>query len=358
MSAKFTIKALIILSGIIASNVYAQFAIPVGHNEWSWNAWSIQERYVDMTIRDQVASVTVTDNIINPGRSAIEIQYIFPLPPDAAVDQFTLIADGKELSGQILDADEARRVYNDIVRRQRDPGLLEYAGYGFFRSSAFPLGPGKPAQLVVHYTATCKKDGDMVEVWYPMSSGRFCAAPVVNFKITVDIKSVESIANVYSPSLELEIERKSSDRVVASFQSKDYRPQVDFQLFYDVSREAIGATLLTYWPDRNEDGYYLMMVSPSPRAGSTSTVLSKDILIVMDRSGSMSGEKIIQAREAVRFIINNLNPGDRFNFISYNDNVSSCFDALHSASPGNIQLALNGLDRTEASGSTNIYRAL
>ena len=177
MTAKFPISTLIVLTGLLASGAVAQIAVPVQFDNNWWECWSIQERNVDIVVRDQVASVTVTDQVVNPCSRNVEIEYMFPLPPDAAVDQFTLVVDGRELTGRILDAKEARQIYNDIVRRRRDPGLLEYAGCGFYRSSAFPLAPGKSAELIVHYTATCKKDGDLVELWYPMSSGRFCAEP-------------------------------------------------------------------------------------------------------------------------------------------------------------------------------------
>jgi Ca-activated chloride channel family protein len=287
----------------------------------------------------------------------VEVQYLFPLPPDAAVDQFTLVVDGRELTGHVLDANEARQIYNDIVRRQRDPGLLEYAGCGLYRSSAFPLPPGKAAELIVHYTATCKKDGDIVELWYPMSSGHHCVESIGQFAINADVQSAGSIANIYSPSLDLDFSRRSPNRVVAHFEGHDYRPFADFQLFYQTSREEVGATFLTYWPDQTQDGYYLMMVSPSP-CGEADAIQAKDIVIVLDHSGSMSGEKIVQAREAVRFVLNNLNGDDRFNFIAYNDDVTLCLESLLPASSGNIHRAMDRLDRTDANGGTNIYQAL
>jgi Ca-activated chloride channel family protein len=357
MSAKLTAKALIMFTGLMASSACAQIAVPVRYDDYWWECWSIRERSVEMVVRDQIASVTVTDDVVNPCPHDVEIQYVFPLPPDAAVDQFTLVVDGRELTGHMLDADEARRIYNDIVRRRRDPGLLEYAGYGFFRSSAFPLHPGKSAKLIVHYTATCKKDGDIVELWYPMSSGRFCAGPVGHFRITADIQSAGDVSNVYSPSLDLDIDHKSPRRVVASYEAHGYRPLADFQLFYEASREEVGATFLTYWPDRREDGYYLMMVSPRANV-EADAIQSKDIVIVLDRSGSMSGEKIRQARDAVRFVFNNLNRGDHFNFIAYNEDVSPCFESLRPASRESIGRAMERLDRTDAAGGTNIYRAL
>jgi Ca-activated chloride channel family protein len=294
--------------------------------------------------------------VVNSGSRNVEVQYMFPLPPDAVIDAFTLVVDGRELSGQMLEAGEARRIYDDIVRRQRDPGLLEYAGYGCYRSSAFPLPPGKDAELVIHYTATCRKDGDVVEVWYPMSSGNLSRQPVGDFYVTADVQSAGGITNVYSPSLDLNIDRKSPKRVVAAFEAHTYRPLADFQLFYEVSRSDVGATFLTYWPDRTRDGYYLLMVSPNPHLNKQA-VQPKDIIIVLDRSGSMNGEKIRQAREATRFILDNLNPGDRFNFIAYNDNVDPCFESLLSATRDNVSRAQSRLDRVDASGGTNIYQA-
>ncbi|MFZ5432683.1 MAG: VWA domain-containing protein [Calditrichota bacterium] len=357
MSIKLSITSLILGIGLLTTTAIAQIAVPIRPYD-DWNAcWSIRERTVDMVVRDQVASVTVTDQVQNRGGHIVEVQYLLPLPPQAAVDQFTLVVDGRELTGQIMDAQEARQIYNQIVRRQRDPGLLEYADYGLYRSSAFPLSPGKSAELIVHYTATCDRNGDVVELWYPLASGRYTAEPANRFSISADIESAAEIANVYSPSLDLKINRKNSKRVIAKFEAQRYRPVNDFQLFYESSREAVGATFLTYWPDLDQDGYYLMMVSPSPRLTSSS-VLPKDIVIVLDRSGSMSGEKIQQAREAARFVVENLNRDDRFNFIEYNDKATPCFESLQSASRRNMDLAVDRLDRMDASGSTNIYEAL
>jgi Ca-activated chloride channel homolog len=347
----------VLVAGLTASTAIGQMVIPVRNYERGWECWSIEERDIDILVQDQVAFVTITDVVSNTCYSDVEIQYLFPLPPAAAVDQFTLIVDGRELSGHILDAQEARQIYNDIVRRRKDPGLLEYAGAGLYRSSAFPLGPGKSAKLILHYTLTCKKDGDVVELWYPMSSGRTCTTPVGRFHLSADIESTGDISSVYSPSLDLKIDRKTPGRVRVDFEARGYRPLSDFQLFYEVARDEMGATFLTYWPNRNEDGYYMMMVSPNPRLGS-GTVMPKDIVIVLDHSGSMSGDKIRQARDAVQFILDNLNRNDAFNLIVYNDRVSSCFASLRPATRENVDEAVERLRRTDAEGGTNIYQAL
>lgn len=113
MFTRFKIIPLAMLVGLTATCAVAQIAIPVHFQDQWWECWSIRERSVDMTVRDQVATVSVTDEVVNPCPQTAEIEYVFPLPPDAAMDQFTLVVDGRELTGRILDADEARRSYED-----------------------------------------------------------------------------------------------------------------------------------------------------------------------------------------------------------------------------------------------------
>ncbi|MCB9357849.1 MAG: hypothetical protein H6505_04665, partial [Calditrichaeota bacterium] len=131
-------------------------------------AWKIESRHVDMRVRSQVASVTVTETLLNTCGRMFEADYLFPLPQDAAVSSLTLTVDGKEMQGELLSVDDARRYYEDIVRRQRDPALLEYAGEGLFRLSAFPLQPGKPVKVSLHYDQICLRDGDLTELSYPL----------------------------------------------------------------------------------------------------------------------------------------------------------------------------------------------
>lgn len=310
-----------------------------------------------MTVRDQVASVTVTETLINKGRHLLEVEYYLPIALDAAIDEMTLVVDGKEITGELLDADKARRIYDRIVRHRRDPALLEYAGLGLYRTSAFPLRPNKPAKLIVHYSQVCKKDGDLVELWYPLSTGKYSEKPVRKLEVIADIKSRVDITTVYSPTVEVDIDRRAPDHVIVEYRAKDIRPLMDFQLFYQTSNEEIGATFLSWWPDRGQDGYYMMMVSPNPQTAQT-RVLPKDVVVVLDRSGSMSGKKIRQAKEAARFIFRNLNPSDRFNFIAYNDACDLCFESLHDAGIENIEIALDFLDRMRARSGTNIHEAL
>jgi Ca-activated chloride channel family protein len=319
--------------------------------------WAVKYHHVDIIVRDQVASVTIDQEFVNTGEQAIEVEYLFPVPPEAAIDAMTLSVDGKDFAAKLLKADEARRIYEDIVRRKKDPALLEYVGFGLYKTSAFPLEKGKPAKVIVHYTCVCKKDRDLVEVWYPLNTEKFSATSIEDVTVTVDVKTAADITAVYSPTHDLAVERKDPRHTVATYHATNTLPATDFQVFYRSADEAIGATLLTTWPQADEDGYFLALISPNPRSAAA-TVAAKDIVLVLDRSGSMSGEKLTQAKEAAAFVLSNLNAEDRFNVVAYSDSVETVFDALVAADAAHVEQARDRLERISAGGGTNIHEAL
>jgi len=319
--------------------------------------WAVNYHHVRMTVRDQVASVTIDQEFVNTGPGMIEVEYLFPVPPGAAIDAMTLVVNGKELVARLLKADEARKVYEDIVRRKKDPALLEYAGFGLYRTKAFPLEPGKPAKVIVHYNYVCKKDRNLVEVWYPLNTEKFSARPIGDVKVVVDVKSKSDITSVYSPTHDLSVKRKGPRRVIATYHAKNVLPSTDMQVFYRAADEDIGATLLTYKPRPDRDGYFMMLASPNPRTAKA-RIMPKDIILVFDHSGSMSGEKIDQARAAVSFVLKRLNDEDRFNVVAYNDLVEPFFDGVVPADDKHLADAQDRLDRIDAGGGTAIDAAL
>ena len=131
-------------------------------------SYEIREVSVDARVRDQVAEVQVSQTFHNPGSIQIEAEYLFPLPEEGAIQNFVLLVDGKELPGRLLPKDEARRIYEEIVRTKRDPALLEYMGRGLYRTSVFPIPPGADRKVTMRYTQICKRDRDVVEFSYPV----------------------------------------------------------------------------------------------------------------------------------------------------------------------------------------------
>ncbi len=320
-------------------------------------SWAVKYHHVNILVRDQVASVSIDQAFVNTGKGAIEVEYLFPVPPGAAIDSMTLVVDGKEFAAKLLKAEEARKIYEDIVRRKKDPALLEYVGFGLYKTRAFPLQPGKPCKVIVTYKNICKKDRDLVEVWYPLNTEKFSARPIESVRVKVDIKTKVDIGPVYSPTHSLQVDRKGPRHVIATYEVKKALPTSDLQVFYKAANEKIGATLLTHQGNRKKDGYFMLLVSPSPRIAGTG-VVAKDLVAVFDHSGSMSGEKIEQAKDALRHILKNLNSEDRFNVVAYNDSATTFFSSLVPAKEANVVEALDMVDRIEATGGTNIHEAL
>jgi Ca-activated chloride channel family protein len=348
------------LVGAFASACLADgMIVPVRPEVRVRGAWAVKYHRVDVKVRDQIAMVTIDQAFVNTGRRAIEVEYLFPVPPAAAIDSMTLLVNGREYTAKLLKADEARKVYESIVRRKKDPALLEYAGFGLYRTKAFPLEPGKPARVVVTYKDRCRKDRNVVEVWYPLNTEKFSAKPLDEVRVAVDIRSRADIGPVYSPTHSVNIKRDPNDarHVTVTYEEKKTLPTTDFQVFYKTDNKKIGATLLTHQGRAAKDGYFMLLVSPNPRA-SVRTVAPKNVIVVLDRSGSMSGEKIRQACNAVRFILNNLNENDLFNVVAYNDSVETFHDELAAPTPKRLADALDRVDRIEAGGGTDIDAAL
>ena len=320
--------------------------------------WSVKHHHVKITVRDQVASVHIDQAFVNNGRADMEVEYLFPIPPGAAIDSMTMVVDGKELTGKIMEAKEARKIYEDIVRKKKDPALLEYVGYGVYRTRAFPLQKGKPANVVMTYTTVCRKDHDLVEVFYPLNTEKYSAKKIDSVKVSVDIKEKADVTAVYSPSHDLKVERKDARHVVASYDVKDALPDIDFQVYYKAADEKIGATVLSHRADKKADGYFMVLVSPNPKT-AVKHVASKDVVIVLDRSGSMSQNgKIDQAKKALHQVVSSLGEEDRFGVITFCGSVDKVFPKLVAATKKKVDEAIEAIDRIDATGGTNIDEAV
>ena len=360
------LAALVVFAGLSAAATADGFIVPIHRHPPHPHprpqpvpfrgSWAVKYHHVNIRVRDQVASVSIDQAFVNTGQGAMEVEYFFPVPPGAAIDSMTLMVDGKEFTAKLLKADEARKIYEETVRRMKDPALLEYAGFGLYKTSAFPLQPGKPANVLVTYKGVCRKDNNLVEVWYPLNTEKFSAKPLESVEVKVDIQSKGDITTIYSPTHQLTFERDEPRHKVAVFKAKDALPVTDFQVLYKESDDAVGATLISHLGDDEKDGYFMLLVSPNPRSAKTH-VVPKDVVVVFDHSGSMRGEKLDQAKDALRYILKNLNKEDRFNVIVYSDSTEPMFDRLVGARE-KLDEAMERIDGLDATGATNIHEAL
>lgn len=316
----------------------------------------LKTQRVEADIVDGVAVTRVEQSFVNPMSTAIEGTYIFPLPDGAAVSDFSMTVGGKTLRGEVLEADQARRTYEDIVRRARDPGLLEYLGSRLYRASVFPIPPGSRLDVKLQYTQTLSESGGLGLLRHPARGDQPGAPPIEQWVVQVRIKSTLPLASVFSPSHKCDIRRPSDNEAVVVFEQSQARADADFLLYYQRKDAAFGLSLLTHRP-AGDAGYFLLRLSPRVESRDEAAA-GKDLAIVVDTSGSMAGAKMEQARRALRFCINALSGKDRFNVYGFSTEVHPFRDGLVTADAEVKQAALDYADGLQALGGTNINQAL
>ncbi len=307
---------------------------------------------VTVTIDTQVATTRITQVLRNDGHWLAEGVFLMPLPRDAAVSDLVLWIDNEPVTAELLDRDEARRIYEDIVRTLRDPALLEWADHDLVRLSVFPIPEGDTRKVEVSYTEVLPADAGLLR--YTQAFGAEHGAPIESLTVTVDATSTSPINAIYSPSHTLAVSRDGDRAFTASVEATDVAPDEAFSLFYSVGEDAIGVDLLTYLDPDDGDGFFLLLVNPEIAAPAEA--VARDVIFVLDRSGSMEGEKFTQARAAVRFVLEHLNPQDHFNVVTFSTDVTSYSPTLVPADEAAD--AADWVDGQSAGGATDINRAL
>ncbi len=310
---------------------------------------------VDVKIDGQSAITKIDQAFYNPSHHQLEGFYIFPVPKGAVISKFTMNINGKETKAELLDAEKARKFYEDIVRQMRDPALLEYSEQNIFKLRIFPIEPRSEKKISISYTQVLESDNNMIEYLYPLNTEKFSAKPLKNVSVRVDLKSPEKIKNIYCPTHEVDIVHKSDFHSIISYEAENVKPDIDFKLYFSKNASQIGLSLLTC-KSGSDDGYFLLSASPSISIDKQN-VENKDITFILDVSGSMSGEKIEQAKKALLYCVNNLNADDHFNIIRFSTEAYSLFNSLQKVEKQNINKAKSFIDDLQAIGGTNIDEA-
>jgi Ca-activated chloride channel family protein len=320
--------------------------------------YKIQELEVNARIIDQVAQVQVSQSFVNTGSRQLEVSFVFPLPYDGAIDQLTLMVDGKEYPARLLKAEEARRMYEDIVRKNKDPALLEWMGTGLFKTSVFPVPPGAKRTVNLRYSQLCRMQEGLTDFLFPLSTAKYTSEAPEKVTLRASIESQVDIKNVYSPSHAIEVKRPDDRHAVVSYTLKNEVPGADFRLLYDVGKGKVSTRVLSYRPEKDSDkeGYFLLLTTPEIKADQER--VKKTVLCVIDRSGSMSGKKIEQVKAALKFVLQNLREGDLFNIIAYDSEVEAFRPELQKYDDATRKAALGFVEGLYAGGSTNIDAAL
>jgi Ca-activated chloride channel family protein len=321
------------------------------------SSYKIRALDVQATIRDQGAKVQVSQVFQNTGSTVLEAQFALPIPEHAAITGMTLLVDGKELPGKLLKKEEARRIYEETVRRQRDPALLEYLGQGLFQTQVFPIPPHAERTVEIRYTQLLKKDSGLVDFILPIGTTKHSNRPVESLGVTVRVEAADEIKTIYSPTHALEIQRSDNHHAIAKLSLKEASVPNDLRLLYSTISGLVGMNVISYRPSENDDGFFVMLASPEVRPALEQRI-EKSMVFVFDKSGRMSGKKIDQGREALKFLIQQLKPGDTFNIVAYDSAVETFRPELQRVDDATIRAALGFADGMYAGGGTNIDGAL
>ena len=334
-----------------------------------------QSSDVRVNLIDGVLRYEITETFVNRGSRLGEADFMFPLPKGAAFQDLKLSINGELVSGETMSADRARQIYEEIVRRQRDPALLEWMGYGLLRARIFPIAPGEEKKVVVRFQTVANREGDALRIDYfrGLRTNQFGSGQQpegrVSFLLTYPNDAMYGTA--YSPTHSIFEQRYGSERYdngdndgdrsfassyrgsVRRFEVRDARGEVT--LLIPVRRSASAAISLLANAPGNDDGFALITLSPPavrPRP------VPRDVTFVIDVSGSMSGQKIEQARSAGKQLLRTLSAMDRFRLIDFSSDVRTFRDDYSTATSENIRAAERYLDELDAQGSTNISGAL
>lgn len=317
--------------------------------------FSVKYHHVNVEIDSQSAVTSVDQVFHNETARDTEGTYIFPMIEGAAINRFSMYDGDREIEGKVLDKDSAREIYESIVRKAQDPALLEYVGLNMFKARVYPIPANGDKRIKLQYSEVLNKEAGLVKYVYPLSTEQFSAKPLQDVSITLHIKSRQPIANIYSPSHEIDVKQTTPTEATVVWKGSNITPDRDLVLYYSVSDQNLPIQVISHH-EPSEPGYFMLLASP--KVTEDIKPLPKQIVFVIDRTGSMSGEKIEQAKKALKYCIHQLKPSDRFNVIMFNEDTEWFKTGLTLATRENIAAAVKMVDGIDARGGTNIDKAL
>lgn len=319
---------------------------------------TVKYHSVTCDIVDGVATTVIDQEFVNNQEyDAVEGRYIFPVPAGVSISEFNMLIDGVEHAATVMSKEEAREYFINAIKNSSQASLLEYTDNSAYSLEVGTVAPGESRRVQITYVEVLPKNDGLSRYLYPLNTERYSMQLIDTVSVEVSITNTTPITSVYSPSYPVTIERIDERSVVARYASTGSRPDRDFDLYYKLSDDDISFHLFTY-KEAEEDGYFLMLITPQFAEPDNQTVVAKDIVFTIDQSGSMSGTKVEQARDALRFCIGRLQEDDYFNIVAFQSTVSSNAEALLQATEENISGAEPFVDAITATGGTNISEAL
>ncbi len=320
--------------------------------------------HINVDINDQIAVKTYHCAFRNPnGRAIVGGTCYMELEPGTQVNQMSVLVDGKEMQAEILDVEKANQVFQEIVQKGGSPALLEYYGNQLIQTKIPRVEAGKTVMVKLTYTTVLKKHGNLIRLQMLNTNPKALMQPLKEASVTVNIRSTEPIKNIYSPTHEVKLVEKKDWDISVEWKQKNYLPKHPFVLYYQTSPDKVGASLIAH-RESGEPGYFMLMLSPAQGQGmgklTAEQILPKDVVFCVDTSGSMlEDQKMMQARDALKYCVNHLRSGDRFNIIDFSTTARHFNQrGLIEFNEESKQNALSYAEAMTARGGTAIEEAL
>ncbi|NJO91451.1 MAG: hypothetical protein HC831_22675 [Chloroflexia bacterium] len=224
---------------------------PTGHLPYVIETKSLK---VETKIKDQFAITKIDQVFYNPSNMNLEGYFLFPVPKGCVIKNFTMDINGKKMQAELLDAEKARKIYEDIVRKLKDPALLEYSEQALFKVRIFPIEARKEKHIEISYSEILEKDNNTQEYVFPLNTKKYSASPLQNISFKIDVESLQGLKTVYSPTHEMEINRKDPNHATIGFEASSLKPNLDMRLFIGFDNKKIGMSVLSY-KEANENGF-------------------------------------------------------------------------------------------------------
>lgn len=319
-----------------------------------------------------LARVTVTQQFINPLDHAIEAVYLFPLPHRAAVDEMTMKVGDRTIQGTIRRREEARRIYEDARKHGRLASLLNQDRPNVFTQAVANIGPGMKVEVTIRYIETLGYEGGGYEFAFPMVVGprynpRGLANPVPgtfaakgsraghDISLSMNIDAGLPIRSIASPTHAVDLTAPTAQQATVRLRQQHEIPNRDFLLRWAVAGNRIEDALLAHREQRG--GFFTFILQP-PQSVRAAEVTPKEIVFVVDTSGSMSGFPIEKSKEVIKLALDGLNPRDTFNLITFAGDTHILFPKPVPATEANVHRAQQFLLGRSGGGGTEMMKAI
>ncbi|WP_413709895.1 marine proteobacterial sortase target protein [Rhizobium sp. Rhizsp82] len=351
---------------------------------------------VQMDVSGPVARVKVTQRFQNPSKGWVEGTYVFPLPENSAVDELKMQIGDRFIEGQIKPRQEAREIYEQAKAEGKKAALLEQQRPNIFTNQVANIGPGETIVVQIEYQQTVHQSGGEFSLRFPMVvAPRYNPAPVVQtvefnngagfavpsdpvpnrekieapvldprenarinpVALTVNLKAGFPLGDVKSAFHDVDIKQDGDQNRVISLKGDSVPADKDFELTWKAAPGKTPSAGL-FREVLNGKTYLLAFVTPPATPDASTAPLKREVVFVIDNSGSMSGESIAQAKESLALAISRLGPDDRFNVIRFDDTMTDYFGGLVGATPDNREKAIAYVRGLTADGGTEMLPAL